>query len=96
MLRSCNYNLEECTSSYMAIHDDGEKMATSISSFVPRIALLTISGCCLQFHYYDVVVCLCAILFFLSLGVLDYSDHGPGKDPFKSKAEKKLKETVSV
>ena len=29
------------------------------------------------------------------IGVLDYSDYGPGRDPFRSLTEKKLKETVS-
>ena len=29
-------------------------------------------------------------------GVLDYSEYGPGRDPFRSLTEKKLKETVIV
>ena len=38
-----------------------------------------------------------AIIIVLSIvGVLDYSDYGPGRDPFRSLTEKKLKETVSL
>lgn len=42
------------------------------------------------FNYYDIMVMLHII------GVLDYSDYGPGRDPFRSLTEKKLKEMVSV
>ena len=43
-----------------------------------------------------IVVYTAVILFFFRCitGVLDYSDFGPGRDPFRSLTEKKLKDTV--
>ena len=32
---------------------------------------------------------------FIYVGVLDYSDYGPGGDPFRKLTEKKLKEMVT-
>ena len=43
---------------------------------------------------------ICSVFYDIVLlhmtGVLDYSDYGPGRDPFRSLTEKKLKETVGV
>ena len=38
----------------------------------------------------------CVMSVVMVIGVLDYSDYGPGRDPFKSLTEKKLKEMVSM
>ena len=38
----------------------------------------------------------CVVSVMMIIGVLDYSDYGPGRDPFKSLTEKKLKEMVSM